>query len=60
MAKKRRVVVTLPASTPLRRRNPLMLSPLMHRGGAHELSTGAKRRAARMALRRGDFDDPET
>ncbi len=59
MAKKRRIVVALPAPQPLRPRNPLALSPLLHRGGAHRKSTGATRRALRMALRRGAFDDAD-
>ena len=33
-------------------RNPVARSPLLHKGGVHEKSTGAKRRHARMALQR--------
>lgn len=55
--KTRRIVMTPP--TPPRPRNPLALSPLMHRGGAHEKSTGAQRRAARMALQRVRLDGGE-
>jgi len=57
MAKKRRIVIPVVLEAPPRPRNPLALSPLMHRGGAHEKSVGARRRATRMALRRGDFDN---
>jgi hypothetical protein len=38
--------------TALRPRNPVARSPLLGKGGVHEPSTGAKRRAARMALQR--------
>jgi hypothetical protein len=33
-------------------RNPVARSPLLHKGGVHEKSTGAKRRHARMSLQR--------
>lgn len=33
-------------------RNPAARSPLLHKGGVHGKSTGAKRRDARMALQR--------
>lgn len=59
MAKKRRTVVTLPATQAQQRRNPFALSPLMRRGGVHEKSTGAKRRAGRMALQRLKLDNDD-
>jgi hypothetical protein len=33
-------------------RNPVARSPLMRKGGVHDKSVGAKRRAANMALRK--------
>ena len=33
-------------------RNPVARSPLLHKGGVHGKSTGARRREARMALQR--------
>lgn len=33
-------------------RNPVARSPLMRKGGVHEKSVGAKRRHAKMALRK--------
>jgi hypothetical protein len=38
-------------------RNPVARSPLLGKGGAHGKSTGAKRRAAKMALVRVDRDE---
>ena len=57
MAKKKHRAETVRFDNPLRPRNPFALSPLMHRGGAHEKSQGAIRRAARVALKRGDFEN---
>lgn len=44
---------------PPKQRDPVARSPLLKKGGAHGKSTGAKRRAAAMALARearGDGD----
>jgi hypothetical protein len=38
-------------------RNPVARSPLLGKGGPHGKSTGAKRRAAKMALGRMDRDE---
>lgn len=59
MARKRTLRITVTPPAPPRPRNPLVLSPLMHRGGAHEKSIGAQRRAARMALQRVRLDSSE-
>jgi len=46
---------------PPRPRNPVARSPLLRKGGAHEKTQGARRRAANMAvqqqLRRGSEDE---
>jgi len=39
-----------------RPRNPLAVHPLMKKGGAHEKTRKAERRAAKVALRRGHPD----
>jgi len=41
-----------PHPQPPKQRNPVARSPLLRKGGAHDKSTGAKRRAAKMALSR--------
>jgi hypothetical protein len=44
---------------PIAPRDPVARSPLMRKGGAHGPSEGAKRRAARVALRRA-LREPST
>jgi hypothetical protein len=47
---RRRARARAPALPPPR--NPVALSPLLRKGGAHDKSVGARRRHARMALQR--------
>ena len=50
-----------PHLQPPKQRNPVARSPLLRKGGAHGKTTGAKRRAAKMALAKlppeGEADD---
>jgi hypothetical protein len=45
---------------PPKPRNPVARSPLLRKGGVHEKSAGARRRAANMALRRSLREPGET
>ena len=44
---------------PPKPRNPVARSPLLRKGGVHEKSTGARRRAANVAIRKALRDGGE-